>query len=175
VPVTITSSVITVTGSSTIFVPVSFMPFSSSIADSFLPSTSNMNPDGTSYCLFSPLSLVTQRLPVDELGPYGALLRAYRFLFTREPGELASAIEALRQAVSREPDFGLGWSQLGRLHAVNYAFEVSSIDTPIEEAVSLAQRGVLLEPTSRRARAVLALALLHEGLARAGLHLEAGQ
>ncbi len=104
-----------------------------------------------------------QRRPLDELGPYGALLRSYHLLFTREASELAPAIEALRRAVSRDPAFGLAWTQLGRLYALNYAFEVAPIDTPIEEAVSLAERGVQLEPTSLRSRAVLAWALLVAG------------
>jgi adenylate cyclase len=104
-----------------------------------------------------------QQCPLDELGPYGALLRSYRFLLTREAAELAPAIEALRRAVSQDPAFGLAWTQLGRLYAVNHAFEVAPIDTPIEEAVALAQRGVRLEPTSQRARAVLAMALFFQG------------
>jgi adenylate cyclase len=104
-----------------------------------------------------------QRCPLDELGPHGALLRSYRFLLTREAADLAPAIEALRRAVSRDAEFGLAWTQLGRLYAVNYAFEVAPIETPIEEAVALAQRGVRLEPTSQRARSVLAMALLFEG------------
>ena len=54
---TTTSFVITLIGSSTIFVAVSFMPGRSSIAESFLPSTSNMNPDGTSYCVSCPLGV----------------------------------------------------------------------------------------------------------------------
>jgi TolB-like protein/tetratricopeptide (TPR) repeat protein len=101
-----------------------------------------------------------RRLPLGDLGPYGALLRSYRFLSTREPAELLPAIEALRAAVARDPDHDLALVQLARLYAVNYAFEIAPIDTPIAEAVSLAQRGVHLEPTSRRARAVLALSLL---------------
>lgn len=104
-----------------------------------------------------------QRRPLDELGPYGALLRSYHLVFAREASELAPAIEALRRAVSRDPGFGLAWTQLGRLYALNHAFEVAPIDTPIEEAVRLAQKGVHLEPTSLRSRAVLAATQLFAG------------
>ena len=65
--------------------------------------------------------------------------------------------------MAKDPGFGLAWVQLGRLYAANYSFDVAPIDTPIEEAVALAQRGVRLEPTSQRARAILAMALLCEG------------
>ncbi len=104
-----------------------------------------------------------QRLPLEELGPYGALLRSYHLLLSREAAELPAAIEALRRAVSQDPTFGLGWTQLARLYAINHAFEVAPIDTPIAEAVSLAERGVRVEPTSLRGRAVLAAALLFAG------------
>jgi adenylate cyclase len=104
-----------------------------------------------------------QRCPLDELGPYGALLRSYRFLLTHEAADLVPAIEALRRAVSQDPTFGLAWTQLGWLYAANYAFELAPMDTPIEEAVRLAEKGVRLEPTSLRSRAVLAMALLFGG------------
>jgi adenylate cyclase len=114
-----------------------------------------------------------QRRPLDELGPYGALLRSYHLLLSRDAAEIAPAIEALRRTVSQDPAFGLGWTQLGRLYAINYAFEVAPIDTPIEEAVSLAMAGVRLEPTSLRSRAVLAAALLFAGdLEAAGVEAE---
>jgi adenylate cyclase len=109
------------------------------------------------------LAAERQQCPLEALGPYGALLRSYLFLQTREPADLAPAIDALRRAVSRDPAFGLAWTQLARLHAVNYAFEVAPIETPIEDAVTLAERGASLEPTSPRGRAVLASALLFAG------------
>ena len=65
-----------------------------------------------------------QACPLDELGPYGALLRSYRFLLTREAADFAPAVEALRRAVSQDPGFGLAWTQLGRLYAANYAVEL---------------------------------------------------
>jgi adenylate cyclase len=101
--------------------------------------------------------------PGAELMPYGAILDSYQFLFNRDPADLGPAIAALRSVVAMEPECGLAWVQLSRLHAVNYAFEVTPIETPIERAVAYAQNGVRLDPSSQRARAALAGALLIKG------------
>ena len=57
----------------------------------------------------------------------------------------------------------MGWSRLARLYAANYAFEVTSLSTPIDDAIAYAQTGVRVDPTSRRHRCVLASALLVKG------------
>jgi hypothetical protein len=54
-------------------------------------------------------------------GPYGAILRAYGFLLTRDVRELAPAVAALLQVVDREPENTLAWSLLARLYQVNYS------------------------------------------------------
>src|SRR5688572_3219996 len=58
VPYTTVSSVINVTGSSVTLVPVRIMPGRSSSVPNCLPSTVNLKPGGTVYCLFSPFSRV---------------------------------------------------------------------------------------------------------------------
>jgi adenylate cyclase len=94
---------------------------------------------------------------------YSAILASYQFFFHREPSDLAPAIDALKAAVAAEPECSLAWVQLSRLHNANYAFDVTPLDTPIEQAVEYAQRGVRLDPSSQRARAALAGALLIKG------------
>jgi hypothetical protein len=84
--------------------------------------------------------------------PYGAILRSYDFFLARDPEAFAPAVEALRQVVARDPDCGLAWTRLSRLYTANYAFEVTAIPTPIDEAIASAQNGVRVNPTSRRAR-----------------------
>jgi adenylate cyclase len=108
--------------------------------------------------------------PAPELADttYGALLRSYRFFLVRESESFVSVLEALRAAVAREPECALAWVQLSRLHVVNHAFEVAPADTSIEQGLALAQHAVLLDPTSQRARAVLAFALLVKGELEAG-------
>jgi tetratricopeptide (TPR) repeat protein len=76
---------------------------------------------------------------------------------------LSPALHALRQVVEEDPDCGLAWTRLGRLCLTNHTFEVTDIPTPVDEAITCAQRGVRVDPSSRRARCILASALLVKG------------
>jgi hypothetical protein len=55
------------------------------------------------------------------------------------------------------------WTRLARLYLTNYAFEFAAIDTPLEHALTYAENGVRLDPTSRKARCILAAVLLVKG------------
>ena len=101
---------------------------------------------------------------------YGALLRSYRLFLAREPSDLVPALGALRRAVAEEPECAIAWVQLSRLHVVNYAFEVApAADTSIEQGLAFAQHAARLDPSSQRARAALAFALLVKDETTAGL------
>ena len=101
--------------------------------------------------------------PPAELTPYGGILASYQFFFNRDPADLGPAIEALRRVVAAEPECSLAWVQLSRLYNANYAFEITPLETPIDQAVAYAQNGVRLDTSSQRARAALAGALLVKG------------
>ena len=101
--------------------------------------------------------------PAAPLTLYGAILASYQFFFNRDPADLAPAIDALKLAVAAEPECSLAWVQLSRLYNANHAFELTPLETPIEEAVAYADRGVRLDPSGLRARAALAGALLVKG------------
>jgi adenylate cyclase len=123
----------------------------------------------------SEQGVVAQRLwaeerhrSVDELLPYDAIVRSYQFQFNRQPADLPSALAALQRVVREWPECGLAWVQLARLYVANYSFEVAPIETPIDEAVTLAQYAVNLDPASQRARAALAVAFLVKGELGAG-------
>jgi adenylate cyclase len=94
---------------------------------------------------------------------YDAILRSYDFFLARDPLALSPAVTALRQVTAKEPECGLAWTRLARLYAANYAYEVTNLPTPIDDAITYAQTGVRLDPTSRRARCTLAWALLVKG------------
>ena len=95
--------------------------------------------------------------------PYGAILLSYEFFLARDPRSLSTAIEALKQTVKAEPDCGLAWTRLARLYLSNDSFEVTSISTPIEAAITYAQHGVRVDPSNRWARCILGSSLLVKG------------
>jgi adenylate cyclase len=107
--------------------------------------------------------------PETEATTYGALLRSYRFFVTRESADFLPALEALRRAVAADPECALAWGQLSRLHVVNHAYELAPADTSIEQGLAFAHHAVRLDPSSQRARAQLAFALLVKGETAAGL------
>ena len=109
-----------------------------------------------------------QHLP-STLKTYEAMLRYYDFNahFTAET--FFDAFEALRHASCKEPDCGLVWSMLARLYAVNYSLELFDLETPLEKAVSFAEKGVQLEPANQRTRLIMAFVRLFENELPAGL------
>jgi adenylate cyclase len=114
--------------------------------------------------------IVTQLLATERrkrktaaLTPYDAMLLSYEFFLARDPETLAPALEALRQAVKADPECGQAWTRLARVCLANHAFEVTSIPTPIDDTITYAHHGVRVDPSSRRARCILAAALLVKG------------
>jgi adenylate cyclase len=124
----------------------------------------------------SEQGIVAQRLWADQRSrpdaeattPYGAILRSYRFFFNREPSDFEPALLALQRTVRERPECVLAWVQLSRLYSVNYSFEITDIDTPIDVAIGHAQNAVHLDPSSQRARVILAGAFLLKGELDAG-------
>jgi adenylate cyclase len=115
--------------------------------------------------------MVTQLLAAERrrrkktaaLTPYDAMLLSYEFFLARDPETLAPALDALHQVVKADPECGQAWTRLARVCLANYAFEVTSISTPIDHTITYAQQGVRMDPSSRRARCILAAALLVKG------------
>ena len=101
--------------------------------------------------------------PRAEIGPYGGILASYHFFFHRDPADLPPAIEALRRVVADHPECSLAWTQLSRLYTANNAFDVAPVETPVEQAIVYGETGVRLSPSSQRAGAALAGALLLKG------------
>jgi tetratricopeptide (TPR) repeat protein len=84
------------------------------------------------------------------------MLRYWEYDTLRNRQSYMRAIGALEHAVTHEPDRGQTWSMLASLYADNYGLEMADLPTALEKAVEYAQKGVSLDPTNRRARAILA-------------------
>lgn len=108
------------------------------------------------------ISRETIRRP-GEAGTHEAILRYYHFDLAPSPEAFHEALAALRQAVEREPDYGLPWAHLARLYASNYSLELVQEKTPIEDALSFAKTATRLEPLDRRILATKAFVHLIRG------------
>jgi tetratricopeptide (TPR) repeat protein len=97
------------------------------------------------------------------------MLRYYEFNAHFSAETFFSAFEALQAASRKEPGCGMVWSMLARLYATNYSLELFDLKTPLEKAVSFAERGTQLEPADQRTRLIMAFVRLLENELPAGL------
>ena len=82
----------------------------------------------------------------DATGNFNAIQGCYHFLFSHQVRQLIPAVEALQQLTAREPEIPGAWACLARLYLVNHSFELTPLQTPIEQAISYACQGVALSP-----------------------------
>src|SRR5262249_9197579 len=73
-----------------------------------------------------------------SITPHAAMLLSYEFFLTRDPHRLQAALDALRGAVELAPHSAVLWTRLGRVCYANYAFEVTPLQTPIDQAIAYA-------------------------------------
>jgi TolB-like protein len=106
------------------------------------------------------LSVESRNTAPSELQTYEAILRFYEFNANLQPEKYFRTLEILRHAVEIEPECGQVWSMLARLHALNCSLEFSNMETPLEEALSFAEKGAHLNPANQHARLALAYVLL---------------
>ncbi len=96
--------------------------------------------------------------PPSQLSTYEAILRYYQYDRAVSLETYLRALEALEAAAEIEPECGQVWTLLARLYIDNISLEFSGLSTPLDKAVSFAEKGVLLNPASQRARICLARA-----------------
>ncbi|MDB4443980.1 hypothetical protein N9174_01400 [bacterium] len=106
------------------------------------------------------LSLESQNKLPAEMDTYEALLKFYKYEATFTSETLKDALVALEEAAVREPECSQVWTFLGLLYCENYTMESIERQTPIEEVIQFAEKGVRLNPSNQRARVVLAVARL---------------
>lgn len=106
------------------------------------------------------LSLESRNKPPSEMSTYEAIHKFYKFETTYSPESFHEALEALENAAIKEPQCPQVWTYLGGLYCENYGLELSDMETPIEKGVEFTEKGVQLDPSSQRARMMLAEARL---------------
>ena len=104
------------------------------------------------------LSSESRDKPPSDLTTYEAILRYYQYDMAVSLDTFLRAFAALEAAVKTEPECGQVWTMLGRLYTANISLEHCDIETPLDKAVALTEKGVLLNPASQRARTWLAFA-----------------
>ena len=109
------------------------------------------------------LSRESRKKAPADLEAYDAVLRFYHYETVLTPEAFKEALEALERAVEIEPEYGLAWAMLGHLYADNYALGFCQIETPLENALAFAQKGVALAPENQFARDALTLVHFHRG------------
>ncbi|MEJ2168339.1 MAG: hypothetical protein P8X90_22710 [Desulfobacterales bacterium] len=106
------------------------------------------------------MSIESKSIPPSDLKTYEAILRYYAFGENFSEATFFKAMEALKLATAKEPEKGIVWSMLARLYATNYSLELFNVDTPLDEAMAFAAKGVGLEPANQRVRAIMSYVLL---------------
>ena len=103
-----------------------------------------------------------KKAPTD-LKAYDAILQFYHYESELTPAAFKKALAALEQAIEIDPEYGLAWSMLGHLHADNYALGFCEIESPLEKALTFAQKGMALAPENQFAWDALTLVYFHRG------------
>ena len=102
------------------------------------------------------LSKESRKKPPESLDTYEAFLRFYHHVNVLTPETFEEALRVLEQAVTREPECGLAWSQLAQLYGMNYTLQFSPLETPLEKALIFARKGVSLDSQNQMVRATMA-------------------
>ena len=106
----------------------------------------------------------------DQLQTYEAILRYHQFDQTLTPEHFLRAYEALESARIREPECGLLWTFLARLHANIFSLEIPGFDVADSErkALEYAEKGARLNPDNQGTLGMLAFArMLHNDVSGA--------
>lgn len=92
----------------------------------------------------------------ETLEIYDAFLRLHHYSLVLTPETFAEALEAMTHAHHRYPESGIVCSMLANLYADNNTLWLKVPDISMEDALSYAKRGALLEPQDQYVRTMLA-------------------
>jgi adenylate cyclase len=102
------------------------------------------------------LSQESRKKPPESLDTYEAFLRFYHHVNILTPETFEETLHVMEQAVTREPECGLAWSQLAQLYGQNHTLQFSPLETPLEKALIFAKKGVSLDSQNQLVRATMA-------------------
>jgi adenylate cyclase len=102
------------------------------------------------------LSKESRKKPPESLDTYEAFLLFYHHVNVLTTETFEETLRVLEQAVTREPECGLAWSQLAHLYVMNYTLQFSPLKTPFEKALIFAKKAVSLDPQNQQVRATMA-------------------
>jgi TolB-like protein len=106
------------------------------------------------------MSIESKNISPSDLKTYEAILRYYAFAANFTKVAFFEALDALRLATAKEPEQAIVWSMRARLYATNYSLKLFNIDTPLDEAVAFAEKGLRLDPTNQRIGVTMSYVLL---------------
>jgi adenylate cyclase len=106
--------------------------------------------------ILQTLSRESRRKPPESLETYEAFLRFYHHATILSPQTFAETFRVLEQASRREPESGFAWSLLAFLYGQSYSLQLAPLESPLEQALGAARKGMALEPDNQIARAALA-------------------
>lgn len=94
--------------------------------------------------------------PIHDLTTYQAVLKTYAYDQAMTPESYSQAFEALKTAIDNDPECGMTRGMLAFLYADNIALEFFDLEqTPLDEAVRLAQQSVLMDSNNQVNRLAL--------------------
>ena len=102
------------------------------------------------------LSRESRKKPPESLETYEAFLRFYHHVTIMSPQTFSETLRVLEQAVTRDPESGLAWSLLAFLYGQSYSLQLAPMESPLEQALAVAHKGVVLEPENQITRVALA-------------------
>ncbi|MFT5730453.1 MAG: adenylate cyclase [Desulforhopalus sp.] len=113
--------------------------------------------------LNSRLSKESRKKYPSTLKSYDAVLKFYHYETVLTQKSFMQAFDALEEAVTLDPDYGLAWAMLGHLHADNYALGFVKIDAPLDKSLACAQKGVTLDQYNQFVQDAITLVHFHRG------------
>jgi TolB-like protein len=96
--------------------------------------------------------------PIEELTPFGCLLRFYGYVELYDPALHAASLACLKRALRKEPNFAEGWAALATLYLHEHTFRFNpqpDASPPLERALEAARRSLDIDGTARVAGVVM--------------------